>query len=158
MPKVENPDAPKSPSIPPLPPAAMEKLSSPHSTTYVQADATSFREVVQRLTSPMDETRRAPVPPKRRSGLQERRQAPPKTALEIPSPGILQSSRSSPTSSSSAGFWTSLTTPSGYMEKLSIEEEAEEKAIKAKRFYLHPSPRSSKQKSEPALLLLFPTS
>lgn len=76
-------------------------------------------------------------------------------------------------SPSSTGLITSpagLTTPSGVLAKLSLleedkksaeitkmPEEEEEKAIKERRFYLHPSPRSKAiDYIEPPLLTLFP--
>ncbi|CAA6667141.1 unnamed protein product [Spirodela intermedia] len=175
--------------------ATMDKLpppgtatGPPPSTTFVHADATSFREVVQRLTGPLDEARggatvRPPSPPvrvprpaaappgprvtglKRPFGLQERRQGPPRPALVIPNPVAVQGLTftpvtspgiTSPSSPSIAGRWSPLTSPSTDMAKLSIA--AEERAIKEKRFYLHPSPRSSGQRTaEPELLHLFPT-
>lgn len=194
---------------PPFTTATMDKLpppgtaaGGPPSTTFVHADATSFREVVQRLTGPLDEARggaavRSPsplvrtpppaaAPPgprvaglKRPFGLQERRQGPPRPALVIPNPGAVQGltftpatspGMTSPSSLSVAGRWSPLTSPSTNMAKLSIveaaaaagqemlNEAAEERAIKEKRFYLHPSPRSSGQRTaEPELLHLFPT-
>ena len=72
---------------------------------------------------------------------------------------------------SGLGFVTSpLGTPSTIFKKLSIQEEKkkeepvelnsqeEEKAIKERRFYLHPSPRGRPGYTEPELLTLFPLS
>ncbi|CAA6675095.1 unnamed protein product [Spirodela intermedia] len=118
-----------------LPPPGRQR-DHPPSTTFVHADATSFREVVQRLTGPLDEARggatvRPPSPPP--FGLQERRQGPPRPALVIPNPVAVQGLTftpvtspgiTSPSSPSIAGRWSPLTSPSTDMAKLSIVEEA----------------------------------
>ncbi|URE34022.1 VQ motif [Musa troglodytarum] len=55
---------------------------------------------------------------------------------------------------------TALVSPSSGFAGLGIcdelNEEEEEKAIKERRFYLHPSPRSRSRNAEPELLPLFP--
>lgn len=78
---------------------------------------------------------------------------------------------SSPTTSGNPHLLPSpVGTPSKIFSKLSIQEqennresaicelnsEEEEKAIKERRFYLHPSPRSKPGYTEPELLTLFP--
>ncbi|XP_010930537.1 VQ motif-containing protein 31 [Elaeis guineensis] len=165
------------------------------STTFVQTDATTFKELVQRLTGPHDEPNRplTPVPPTDpNSGpaqlpkglpgvkrptfkLHERRQGI-RSKLTITKPGsypqladlCLQAGPAvvSP-SSSTPGFPLSpLISPSSSFADLHVGEEgtgpdelnreAEERAIKERRFYLHPSPRSRPGNAEPELLPLFP--
>ncbi|XP_078442648.1 VQ motif-containing protein [Wolffia australiana] len=116
--------------------AAMEKLSPPPLTTFVQANVESFREVVQRLTGP-----------------KERRCGPPR-------PVVVASHGSSHDSAWSRRASPGVVSPSGGLAKLCIGEAAaeEEMAIKEKRFYLHSSPRlTGQRKAEPELLPLFPT-
>lgn len=86
-----------------------------------------------------------------------------------PSMSINSSFPPSPGSGSSS-LLPSPTTPSRIFSKLTILDdekkedsaipelntEEEEKAIKEKRFYLHPSPRSKQGYNEPELLTLFP--
>ncbi|PIA55256.1 hypothetical protein AQUCO_00800169v1 [Aquilegia coerulea] len=109
------------------------------------------------------------------SKLHERRsQYTSSSKLEIEKPAGFQfkpESLFSPSNKSSKSDFTTspLGTPSKSFSKLSILEddqekkavpslnkEEEEKAIKERRFYLHPSPRSKSGYSEPELLHLFP--
>ncbi|KAJ8765335.1 hypothetical protein K2173_012032 [Erythroxylum novogranatense] len=132
-------------------------------TTFVQTDTNAFREIVQRLTGPSESDPPAPkVSGVRRSTskLHERRQYL-RPKLEIIKPAINFRPCTSP---------SPVGTPSSVFSKLSIQEEEnkeasaalelnneeEEKAIKERRFYLHPSPRSKPGYSEPELLTLFP--
>lgn len=187
------------------------------STTFVQADPNSFRELVQRLTGasngsrhtptaspPSDANEGTPLPPSSQkiSGgkrstfkLYERRQyTRPKLQIMKPAlslrPSQLVRSPSMPSlqatepflippvtgfpaspavvSPSTPGYVTSpLCTPSAKFSNLSIldgvnkdslelDHEEEERAIKERRFYLHPSPRSRPVNAEPELLPLFP--
>ncbi|KAL6338030.1 hypothetical protein AAG906_010595 [Vitis piasezkii] len=144
------------------------------SMTYVQADTSNFREVVQRLTGPShtDNDQGGGAAAKGVVGvkrpafkLHERRQYT-RTKLEIvkpPSPDFhvdhhhqqQQQLNFSPYPSPSSHVVRSpLGTPSSIFSRLSIEEE--EKAIRERRFYLHPSPRSKPGFTEPELLTLFP--
>ncbi|KAL0842811.1 hypothetical protein Bca101_016056 [Brassica carinata] len=119
-------------------------------TTFVHTDTNTFREVVQRLTGP-SEINDAAVPEatviktaiqkRPTSKLHERRQCM-RPKLEIVKPPL---SFNKPTEGDKADP-DSCTT--------NIEEE--EKAIKERRFYLHPSPRSKPGYTEPELLTLFP--
>ncbi|XP_006342654.1 VQ motif-containing protein 31 [Solanum tuberosum] len=127
-------------------------------TTFVQADLSCFREVVQRLTGTSE---CSDVNPKiaattniskaqkqpNISKLHHRRQCR-RPDIEItnsqfqpiiiPSPSTRPNKRASPT-----------------IELINKVEE--EKAIKERRFYLHPSPRSKHGNAEePELLTLFP--
>ncbi|KAK8637210.1 hypothetical protein V6N13_064634 [Hibiscus sabdariffa] len=91
--------------------------------------------------------------------------------LEIAKPPLSFKPSSSPGRSGSSSLLTSpVGTPSSIFSKLTLLEdgmfeelvkrefnkEEEEKAIKERRFYLHPSPRSRAGKTEPELLVLFP--
>ncbi|KAL3620251.1 hypothetical protein CASFOL_035163 [Castilleja foliolosa] len=166
-------------------------------TTFVQADPTCFRDLVQRLTSPSGTQAQAQVPvkspaPKPTQKLHERRKyTKPKIEIGKPtgfqaqqpmqpsivisgSPGAdfgawhqtspsssvvmlspLSSLQASPISTPGPiGSSNKRVSPSATLELNPIEEE---KAIKEKRFYLHPSPRSKPRlATEPELLTLFP--
>ncbi|KAI3684313.1 hypothetical protein L6452_33535 [Arctium lappa] len=133
------------------------------STTFVQADPSNFRAVVQRLTGatppePSSSSHKHPPLSHRRSGfnLHERRQTTGKLEITLNRPfGIMspvarqrgfvggEMMMSSPVSTLDVYGRGSPRTP--------VEEE--ERAIAEKGFYLHPStPRGS----EPELLVLFP--
>ncbi|XP_031740607.1 VQ motif-containing protein 31-like [Cucumis sativus] len=136
-------------------------------TTFVQTDTKTFREVVQRLTGPSEShttsskgfgSRR----PTTTSKLHERRQLITRPKLQIvkPCPSHFKA-----TIGEHPSYITSpLGTPSKILSKLSIGDEEkeelnnmeEEKAIKERRFYLHPSPRSMPIYAQPELLSLFP--
>ncbi|XP_020878149.1 VQ motif-containing protein 31 isoform X2 [Arabidopsis lyrata subsp. lyrata] len=119
-------------------------------TTFVQTDTNTFREIVQRLTGPSENNAAAATPEatviktaiqkRPTSKLHERRQCM-RPKLEIVKPPL----SFKPTEGEKAEP-DSCTT--------NIEEE--EKAIKERRFYLHPSPRSKPGYTEPELLTLFP--
>ncbi|KAK6773127.1 hypothetical protein RDI58_028365 [Solanum bulbocastanum] len=128
-------------------------------TTFVQADLSCFREVVQRLTGTSEcsdgnskiaatNTSKAQKQPNI-SNLHHRRQCR-RSDIEItnsqfqpiiiPSPSTRPNKRAFPS-----------------IEMINKVEE--EKAIKERRFYLHPSPRSKHGNAEePELLTLFPLS
>jgi len=154
-------------------------------TTFVQTDTKAFRDVVQRLTGSSEgdaaegtagaATKIAGI--KRSTPkLHERRQNL-RPKLEIVKPPLNFKPSTSPTTSgnhsllpSPAGTPSFMFSPSTILSKLSIQEqesreesaisdlnnEEEEKAIKERRFYLHPSPRSKPGYTEPELLALFP--
>ncbi|KAL9463907.1 hypothetical protein AB3S75_001662 [Citrus x aurantiifolia] len=147
-------------------------------TTFVQTDTNTFREVVQRLTGPSEsnaasqDRAAAKVAGIKRqtSKLHERRQYT-RPKLEIVKQPIIFKPGSSPSKSGTPSFPASpVGTPSTIFAKLSIMEDEnkvesaisalnsqeEEKAIKERRFYLHPSPRSRPGYTEPELLTLFP--
>ncbi|CAN8298769.1 unnamed protein product [Cochlearia groenlandica] len=149
-------------------------------TTFVQTDTKTFREIVQRLTGPSENnaaavsdttvikiaTQKRPIPK-----LHERRQCM-RPKLEIVKPPLsFKPTGTTPSSKSgNTNFLTSpVGTPSSLFSNLSLIEgekadpdscttniEEEEKAIKERRFYLHPSPRSKPGYTEPELLTLFP--
>ncbi|XP_022149395.1 VQ motif-containing protein 31 [Momordica charantia] len=139
-------------------------------TTFVQTDTTTFREVVQRLTGPSE----SHTPPSKAAGsskrpiatskLHERRHLT-RPKLQIVKPAASHFFKPTSCISSEHPSCTSspLGTPSKILSKLSIgdgEKELnameEEKAIKERRFYLHPSPRSMPGYAQPELLTLFP--
>ncbi|XP_022739816.1 VQ motif-containing protein 31 [Durio zibethinus] len=146
-------------------------------TTFVQTDSNTFREVVQRLTGPSESDAaeegagtKGPGLKRPTSKLHERRQYM-RPKLEIVKPPLSFKPATSPSRSGSSCLLTSpVGTPSTVFSKLSLLEEEnieespesdlnteeEEKAIKERRFYLHPSPRSRTGKMEPELLSLFP--
>jgi hypothetical protein len=155
-------------------------------TTFVQTDTNTFREVVQRLTGPSEGNAEQEGASMKVVGLKratqklhERRQYS-RPRLEIVKPPVQfkpgtstdKHPSFSPTSSGNSGFLPSPVTPSTIFSRLCILEDEkkgesgsilelnsqeEEKAIKERRFYLHPSPRSRPAGySEPQLLTLFP--
>ncbi|PON58398.1 VQ motif containing protein [Parasponia andersonii] len=190
---------------PPLTPKPITRSESanPYPTTFVQADTSSFKQVVQMLTGSSETAKQAssssadpsprtghnhipPVksmPKKQQSGfkLYERRNSIKNLRInpmipafascnsgfsprkpEILSPSILDfpSLVLSPVTplipdpfdrSGSAGFACSRN------GNASLDPAAEEKAIKEKGFYLHPSPATTPRDPEPRLLPLFPT-
>ncbi|CAN6992089.1 unnamed protein product [Brassica oleracea var. botrytis] len=114
-------------------------------TTFVQTDTNSFREIVQRLTGPSENNNAAAVPEATVIKLEIV-----KSPLSFKHTGTTPSSKSG------------ITTPSSLFSDLSLIDgdkadiDQEEKAIKERRFYLHPSPRSKPGFTEPELLTLFP--
>ncbi|XP_020585737.1 LOW QUALITY PROTEIN: VQ motif-containing protein 31-like [Phalaenopsis equestris] len=177
----------------PTPPTSSGDPTStppPHPTTYVQADAATFKELVQRLTGPHDDpSSSSPIP--KLSGvrrpafkLHERRQAY-RSKFAVLKPLISPRPPAADLGFSSPGRVSPLVSPSTQLSVLSISEgcvlppppveadngggraatatttpelneEEEEKAIRERRFYLHPSPRSGLRSAEPELLALFP--
>ncbi|XP_022721003.1 VQ motif-containing protein 4-like [Durio zibethinus] len=197
---------------PPTPPAQQPKpinrsdSANPYPTTFVEADTSSFKQVVQMLTgssetaklasstkptpSPQsDSNPKTHIPPiksipknKQNSGfrLYERRSSLKNVKInplnpvfspnnsgfsarkqEILSPSILDfpSLALSPVTPlipdpfdrSGLGNCSNC-----FNNNANLDKEAEEKAIKEKGFYLHPSPVSTPRDSEPRLLPLFP--
>ncbi|XP_028766381.1 VQ motif-containing protein 11-like [Neltuma alba] len=149
-------------------------------TTFVQADASSFRAVVQKLTGASDDpsSPRLPItlpsrlgattdvgPKKPAFKLHERRHSARKMDLSI---GVSQRpvfTVTSPGPSPSSSPYSSLS-PSWYARTrgsatviaspVSPLEMLEERAIAEKGFFLHPSPLSTPRASQPELLPLFP--
>ncbi|TYI81741.1 hypothetical protein E1A91_D05G174800v1 [Gossypium mustelinum] len=200
-----NPPPPTPPPQQPKPITRSES-ASPYPTTFVQADTSSFKQVVQMLTgssetaklasstkptpSPLsDSNPKTHIPPiksipknkqnsgfrlyERRSSLKNLKINPLNPAFgsnntgfsprkpEILSPSILDfpSLALSPVTplipdpfdrSGSSNYTNCIN------NNANLDKEAEEKAIKEKGFYLHPSPASTPRDSEPRLLPLFP--
>ncbi|KAE8707538.1 VQ motif-containing protein 4 [Hibiscus syriacus] len=205
---------PPPPTPPPQQPKPINRSESanPYPTTFVQADTSSFKQVVQMLTgssetaklassvkptpSPLSDPNPNPnpnpkthIPPiksfpknkqnsgfrlyERRSSLKNLKINPLNPAFnsntagfsprkpEILSPSILDFPSlalspvtpliSDPFDRSGAGNY-----PNCANNNATLDKEAEEKAIKEKGFYLHPSPASTPRDSEPRLLPLFP--
>ncbi|XP_030480338.1 VQ motif-containing protein 4 [Cannabis sativa] len=194
-------------AAPPLAPKPITRSEStnPYPTTFVQADTSSFKQVVQMLTGSTetakqassssakpasDPSSRTHIPPvksipkkQQQSGfkLYERRNSLKNLKInplipiygsnnsgfsprkpEILSPSILDfpSLVLSPVTplipdpfdrSGSASFSCSSN------GKANFDAQAEERAIKEKGFYLHPSPTTTPRDPEPRLLPLFPT-
>ncbi|CAN1184897.1 VQ motif-containing protein 11 [Linum perenne] len=168
--------APNSNSL--LPP-----MSPVSTTTFVQADAATFRDLVQKLTgAPADSDTKLPVTtrthaPKptnniisinsyhstssRRSPyrLQERRQTMRKLEIKLSRASLRTSPCSSPYSQMASPVTPLMGSPFFSSAETSPSpspstEEEEERAIADKRFYLHPSPRGNVD--PPELLPLFP--
>lgn len=161
-------------------------INAKPTTTFVHVDTITFREVVQRLTGQTDSqtttvqsSKNDKIPPNVKkvastSKLHERRKYSTKPKLEIVKPKLhYTSAHISPSFPAGENLrLPSPVTPSTLFSKLTILEqeqkresstvtqeidiEKEQKAIKQRRFYLHPSPRSKPGYVEPELLNLFP--
>ncbi|XP_023542744.1 VQ motif-containing protein 4-like isoform X3 [Cucurbita pepo subsp. pepo] len=188
----------QNPSPPPPKPITRSESVNPYPTTFVQADSSSFKQVVQMLTgspqtakqasakpvsggSNADSVSKTHIPPikslpkRQQSGfkLYERRNSLNKLKINPLIPGFGSSCNSgfsprnpeilSPSILDFPALALSPVTPlipdpfdrSGLANAKS-EAEAEDKAIKEKGFYLHPSPTTTPRESEPRLLPLFP--
>ncbi|CAO2823859.1 unnamed protein product [Amaranthus hypochondriacus] len=151
--------------------------SNPYPTTFVQADTTSFKQIVQMLTGSSEPTKPTnkqsnPIPP-----IKSQIKSKPSKLYERRSTN-LKSLRLSPNLSPQNG---ELLSPSSFLDFPSlalspvtplipdpfnrsgsgspipvVDKQAEEKAIAGKGFFLHPSPVSTPRDSEPRLLTLFP--
>ncbi|XP_006341401.1 VQ motif-containing protein 11 [Solanum tuberosum] len=151
---------------------ASDPNSSTPNTTFVQADPSNFRAVVQRLTGATQDSSSVKLPvtgpgpagPRRPAfKLHERRQSARKLEIMLNNGGGFGVGSPSPSPSSSARKRSFLTSPISPLEMLtrgsprSPMEVEEEKAIAEKGFYLHPSPLSTPRGAEPPELLpLFP--
>ncbi|KAG6488937.1 hypothetical protein ZIOFF_050195 [Zingiber officinale] len=136
----------------------MEKPPAPPSTTFVQADAATFKELVQRLTGPDWPPHRSPprnsqaaVDAAKLSGvkrLHERRRVGGGSRFNVAVPKPASPSVPSPASGfSRLDIWKEEEAAEGGDEEvIVIDEEEEERAIKERRFYLHPSPRGAEPK------------
>ncbi|KAL5542686.1 hypothetical protein UlMin_010396 [Ulmus minor] len=151
--------------------------SSPTSTTFVQADPNSFKEIVQKLTgSPRDSDKLPvtlparqsskqpaipldPTGPRRRSHfkLQDRRQTMRKLEIKLSLASLSGNSPSHLRLSPGGIQWVDSPIPSPVSPLGSGSQSPAEKAITEKGFHLHPSPLSTPRASEPPKLLnLFP--
>ncbi|XP_051129075.1 VQ motif-containing protein 4-like [Andrographis paniculata] len=190
---------PRRPSPPPPLPIARSDPNNPYPTTFVQADTSSFKQVVQMLTGSAETARvasaparpdhhRNPIPPmktgprkdksaaklyERRNSLKNFKISPLGPALVSPRSGLLSGSPRTGTpeilSPSILDFPSLVLSPvtplipdpfnrgsSAANATSHLDTVAEEKAIKEKGFYLHPSPANTPRESEPRLLPLFP--
>ncbi|XWS18407.1 hypothetical protein CRYUN_Cryun32bG0040900 [Craigia yunnanensis] len=188
-------------------PITRSESANPYPTTFVQADTSTFKQVVQMLTGSSETAKLASstkltsypqsdpnpkthTPPmksipknkqnssgfrlyERRSSLKNLKINPLNPVFssnnsgfsprksEILSPSILDFPSLSlspvtplipdPFDRSGPGNYTNC-----FNNNAKLDKEAEEKAIKEKGFYLHPSPASTPRDSEPRLLQLFP--
>ncbi|XP_018852441.1 VQ motif-containing protein 4-like [Juglans regia] len=188
-------------------PITRSESANPYPTTFVQADTSSFKQVVQMLTGSSETTKHASsstkpttngpasdpaskthippiksvMPKKQQSGfkLYERRSSLKNFKINPLIP-VFASNNSgfsphkseilSPSILDFPALALSPVTPlihdpfdrSAYISPQSnanakLDTVAEEKAIKEKGFYLHPSPATTPRESEPRLLPLFPT-
>lgn len=191
----------------PLKPITRSDSTNPYPTTFVQADTSSFKQVVQMLTGSSETAKHVSVgkptggpssdfpskthippiksvmPKRQQSGfkLYERRSSIKNLKInplipvfasnssgfsprkhEILSPSILDFPALAlspvtpliPDPFDRSGYKSSNINASGNAK---MDTEAEEKAIKEKGFFLHPSPATTPRESEPRLLPLFPT-
>ncbi|PKU86394.1 VQ motif-containing protein 31 [Dendrobium catenatum] len=179
----------ESSSVPPTTSGEAPSASNPPPTTYVQADANTFKELVQRLTGPHEDPPTTSTPIPKLAGvrrpafkLHERRQAS-RSKLAVLKPLVSPRPPAAELMFSSPGRLSPIVSPSTQLSVLSISEgcksppppqpppppplppaaaapelneDEEEKAIRERRFYLHPSPRSRTRSAEPELLTLFP--
>ncbi|KAK8484104.1 hypothetical protein V6N13_133252 [Hibiscus sabdariffa] len=147
-----------------------------HLQTLDHICANRLQQIVQRLTGPSESDPTQAAPTKGR-GLKrpilkfhERRQNMMRPRLEIVKPPLSFKPATSPGRSGSSNLLTSLVgTPSSILSKLTLQEgemleelaksaldrEEEEKAMRERRFYLHPSPQSRAGRTEPNYLLCF---
>ncbi|XP_047947403.1 VQ motif-containing protein 4-like [Salvia hispanica] len=160
---------------PPPSPVTRSEPDNPYPATFIQADTSSFKQVVQMLTGSTgrpDAARHA-IPPVRSgprkdkpgSKLYERRSV--HKSIKISSPGILSirhgllsgSPRPGMLSPSILDFPSlALCSPITPLvpDPFNRAVAAEDRAIGEKGFYLHPSPVNTPRDSEPRLLPLFP--
>ncbi|XP_051125392.1 VQ motif-containing protein 4-like [Andrographis paniculata] len=189
------------PSPPSTIPMTRSDPSNPYPTTFVQADTSSFKQVVQMLTGSSETARTAarpeparnPIPPmktglrkdkpasklyERRNSLKNFKISPLAPGLVNARPGYFNGYAGSPRpatpeilSPSILDFPSLVLSPvtplipdpfhrtgggAGNNCGSRLDTAAEDKAIKEKGFYLHPSPASTPRDSEPRLLSLFP--
>ncbi|XP_057544249.1 VQ motif-containing protein 4-like [Amaranthus tricolor] len=151
--------------------------SNPYPTTFVQADTTSFKQVVQMLTGSSESTKPTtkqinPIPPiksqikskpsklyeRRSTNLKNLRLSPnlspqngellsPSSFLDFPSLALSPVTPLIPDPFNRSGSGSPIPV---------VDKQAEEKAIAGKGYFLHPSPVSTPRDSEPRLLTLFP--
>ncbi|KAL2341883.1 hypothetical protein Fmac_009823 [Flemingia macrophylla] len=141
--------------------------SEAYPTTFVQADTSSFKQVVQMLTGSSETVKQAASKPnmkpnKKQFKLYERRNSlgrnnnnlsinPLSSFFSARKPDIL-----SPSILDFPSLVLSPVTPL-IPDPFHRSEAEEDKAIKEKGFFLHPSPVSTPRDSQPRLLPLFPT-
>lgn len=139
-------------------------------STFVRVDSNTFRQVMQRLTCPADHTATAGWLLRHRCPVHCSREG--RIMIEFDRSFISPSFRSMGSFSAELHSLspTPASTPRSNLPKLSpvqengeypsmlllLDRQEEEKAIRERRFYVHPSPRSWPQWSQPKLLDLFP--
>ncbi|KAK6154350.1 hypothetical protein DH2020_008598 [Rehmannia glutinosa] len=175
-----------TPPLTPTPKPRSNETNPNYPTTFVQADTTTFKHVVQMLTGSSD-TAKPPssaargggggIPPIKSTGqkkqgfkLYERRNSL-KNGLMINTigPGLSQGSNFSPRkpeilSPSILDFPSLVLSPVTPLNEDNLSKPSaapsplveEDKAIAEKKFYFHPSPRTTPRDAEPQLLPLFP--
>ncbi|XP_034678353.1 VQ motif-containing protein 4-like [Vitis riparia] len=160
---------------PPLTPKPISRSdSNPYPTTFVQADANSFKQVVQRLTGSSKPTQDPPakacnIPPirtgqkkqgfklyERRSQLKNGLMINPLVHGYVQNNSGFSPRKPEILSPSLLDFPKLVLSPVTPLTEDPFNKSSEEKAIAEKGFYLHPSPMSTPRDSEPQLLPLFP--
>lgn len=120
-------------------------------TTYVQADPATFRDLVQRLTgAPASKPSAPAVGPRRQAFKLHDRRGSSVSSLDIK---LRLASIKSPGSNRSPV--STLVSDPVFSPPAGARGDEEERAIKEKGYYLHPSPRGSAT-PPPELLTLFP--
>ncbi|KAE9599276.1 hypothetical protein Lal_00043846 [Lupinus albus] len=174
-------------------PITRSDSNNPYPTTFVQADTSSFKQVVQILTGSSETAKQASslstrtgnptthhsIPPiktnpkrnqtgsgfklyERRNSLNHLKIKPLNQVLSTHNSGF-SPRRSEILSPSILDFPSLVLSPvtpliHNPFDPTQLDAEAEEKAIKEKGFFLHPSPRASTPRdTQPRLLPLFPT-
>ncbi|CAO2833389.1 unnamed protein product [Amaranthus hypochondriacus] len=160
--------------------------NSPYPTTFVTADTSSFKQVVQMLTGSSENTKNFVIPPiqnapkKQGFKLYERRNCiknliSPLNSTAVMNNFSLQNASFSPRHKQEILSPTLLPFPSLMLSPVTplVEDlfnkaspsinggsssSEEDKGIAEKGFYLHPSPNSTPRDSQPQLLPLFPLS
>ncbi|KAM7500783.1 hypothetical protein LguiA_025197 [Lonicera macranthoides] len=167
-------------SPPPTPttpiPVTRSEPINPYPTTFVQADTSSFKQVVQMLTGSSESSKSRPEPPKNpipliktgpkkaSSKLYERRNSLKNFKISPLVSGSGSTRMAAPPDILSPSFLDfpslaiSPVTPliPDPFTRSDLDMEAEKKAIERKGFYLHPSPSNTPRDLEPRLLPLFP--
>ncbi|KAF6168274.1 hypothetical protein GIB67_014509 [Kingdonia uniflora] len=159
---------PQSPLTPK--PISRSETNTPYPTTFIQADSSSFKQVVQMLTGSSETTKQATKPinnippikngPKKQGfKLYERRNSLKNLKISPLMPGFVQRNPEilSPSILDFPSLVLSPVTPLIPDPFNRSPPTAEQRAIAEKGFYLHPSPVSTPRDSEPPRLLpLFP--
>ncbi|KAM5588208.1 VQ motif-containing protein 4 [Rosa sericea] len=197
---------PTTPTAQPPKPMTRSDSANPYPTTFVQADTSSFKQVVQMLTGSSETANKVAcskhdarhnIPPIKSTPKKQQQQQNSGFKLYERRNNALKNLRLNPlipipvfnsnNNSNNSGFSprnpeilspSILDFPALVLSPVTplipdpfdragsanfghgcsqLNKEAEEKAIKEKGFYLHPSPSTTPRESEPRLLPLFPT-
>ncbi|KAF5739069.1 hypothetical protein HS088_TW12G00267 [Tripterygium wilfordii] len=162
--------------------ASSSNYDSSHNTTFVQADPSNFRTIVQKLTGAPEDpsTQKLPLThptrdlaPKRSAfKLNERRQSAKNLEIQLNKTSYYYNNNETTRQQPNSGFYKQqrgsfLVSPVSTLDFIgarvsprspnTIDEEEEQQRVVAERgFYLHPSPLSTPRSREPELLTLFP--
>ncbi|KAL0397120.1 UNVERIFIED_CONTAM: VQ motif-containing protein 11 [Sesamum calycinum] len=150
-----------NPSLPPTPTLHPFSNGFDPNTTFVQADPSTFRAVVQRLTGAAGKPNSSCEMGPRRPAFKLHERRPTARKLEIKlNNNNGAAALHSPSSARNRTVMASPVSPLDYLAARGSPRspmEEEERAIADKGFYLHPSPLSTPRGSDPPELLpLFP--